>query len=256
MSSELVYHYCSLEALKGIVESKTLWASSFRYMNDHSEVLVSQNALAENHDVLLGDLAASKAHQPLKRALKRVSAQELEFYIVSFCRQPDKLSQWRYYADNGKGVAIGFRRASFGGLLLKDVSYGGLAPGLTALCAALANGFTKDNRAFKHLCTRELIELIGLTKSEAFVEEDECRLIAFHDRHDPATKVRFRRSGNFLVPFVEIDLTPNWSERIEDVWLGPAIQDELATQSVRHFLHSNGVTDVTLSTSNAPFRPF
>lgn len=32
----------------------------------------------------------------------------LEFYIASFSRARDDLGQWRAYADNGRGFAIGF----------------------------------------------------------------------------------------------------------------------------------------------------
>jgi hypothetical protein len=35
-------------------------------------------------------------------------AETLEFYIASFSRVPNDLGQWRAYADNGRGFAIGF----------------------------------------------------------------------------------------------------------------------------------------------------
>ncbi len=34
---EIVYHYTSMEAMKKIVESATIWATSIRYLNDVSE---------------------------------------------------------------------------------------------------------------------------------------------------------------------------------------------------------------------------
>jgi hypothetical protein len=253
--SDVIYHYCSLDAFKGIVESRCLWASSFRYMNDASEAVATQKALGENHDVVLRRFRDSPCHDAITQVLDHVSnIEKIEFFLVSFCRQPDKLSQWRYYADQGRGVAIGFSKRALAQYLVKDVLYGELESHIVNTCAALVKEFTVDDVAFRKQCTRSFIELVALTKSEAFVEEDECRLIRYYDRHNTKNHVKFRRSGNFLVPYVEIDLKAVWDYCITEVWLGPLIAQESVFRSIRFFMQSHEVKGATISESCAPFR--
>jgi hypothetical protein len=42
---EELYHYTGIHGLKGIVESQTLWASHYRYLNDAEEVVHFQERL-------------------------------------------------------------------------------------------------------------------------------------------------------------------------------------------------------------------
>jgi hypothetical protein len=45
----------------------------------------------------------------------------LSFFIASFSQNPDDLHQWRSYADDGRGVAIGFSAKLFQPLESKHV---------------------------------------------------------------------------------------------------------------------------------------
>jgi hypothetical protein len=253
--TDVVYHYCSLGAFKGIVESKCLWASSFRYMNDASEAIVTQRALGENHDVVLRRIKNAECYGTIKKVLDHVcNMEKIEFFLASFCKQPDKLSQWRYYADGGRGVCLGFSKRALSPYLLKDVLYGDLESRVADTCDALVRGFKADDEMFRTHCIRSFIELVGLVKSRAFIEEDECRLIHFYDRHDKHLKFKFRQAGKFIVPYIEIDLASVWDQCLTEVWLGPMISEDLVWQSINFFLQKNDVQGVMISESRAPLR--
>lgn len=101
----LLYHYCSMATFVSIVEKKELWLSSTKHMND----------LAEGRWVLrvvercLNDSEYFKKNPKKKETfLAAVGASFPEKFICCFSEDGDLLSQWRGYADNGRGVAIGF----------------------------------------------------------------------------------------------------------------------------------------------------
>src|SRR5215831_10019471 len=106
-----LYHYTDGRGLKGIIESQTIWFTDYRHLNDPSELI---HGIEMAHDVMR--LAANGADGRVRLFLeclrdmfssKNFSA-TLEFFIASFSRERDDLGQWRAYADNGRGYAIGF----------------------------------------------------------------------------------------------------------------------------------------------------
>jgi hypothetical protein len=52
---------------------------------------------------------------------RRNFGRALSFFITSFSRNSDDLHQWRSYADDGRGVAIGFSAKLFQPIETKDV---------------------------------------------------------------------------------------------------------------------------------------
>ena len=84
-----VYQYRTLESFWAIIESDSFWATNARFSNDHEEQKLGMKKIRE----LLGDDA--KAVESLG-----------DCYIICFCDEGDKFSQWRGYAP--EGVSIGF----------------------------------------------------------------------------------------------------------------------------------------------------
>jgi hypothetical protein len=67
-------------------------------------------------------MAPSGDKEPVQRYCKilasmiaspKVAHENFSFFIASFSRHRDDLGQWRSYADNGKGYAIGFGASAF-----------------------------------------------------------------------------------------------------------------------------------------------
>lgn len=88
------YQYREFESFWDILKSDSFWATDARFSNDSQEQRFGMKILTHSLDEKL-----------------RPSIELNEDYIVCFCAEDDKLSQWRGYAPKG-GVSMGF---DFGG---------------------------------------------------------------------------------------------------------------------------------------------
>lgn len=115
---ELLYHYTDSRGFLGIVESKKLWASSIRHLNDSAEyhhvidimqsaVRLMEDGLSSSEKSLLQNLLARRLGQP--SAFSTNYLQEMTVagavYVACFSAHRDDLSQWRAYGKQG-GVCL------------------------------------------------------------------------------------------------------------------------------------------------------
>lgn len=116
-SEAVLYHYTSFDGLKGIIESRCLWLTHFRYLNDTSEIVYARDeVLKKIEEILRNQLTDLEEHlqwQMFRQTFKNMIETNMNFYIFSFCVKPNYLPAWRWYAANGCGVAIGFRKELF-----------------------------------------------------------------------------------------------------------------------------------------------
>jgi len=107
-----LYHYTTVDGLKGIIEDQEIWATDIFYLNDWKEFYHGRDALINQINKYL-----SSAEGPTRRALQRVvkAVKRLDpmnrphAFVCSFSTAAggDDLSQWRAYCPTG-GYAIGF----------------------------------------------------------------------------------------------------------------------------------------------------
>lgn len=103
---DALYHYCSTDAFAAIVRGRTIWLSSLSLSNDTMEGrLVNRTImrLAER------DNLDANARERLRGS---IAITEGLLDGLGFCLSEDSdlLSQWRGYADDARGVSIGFSR--------------------------------------------------------------------------------------------------------------------------------------------------
>jgi len=135
-----LYHYTSIDGVKGILGENCLWASQIHFLNDTQEFKYSisildkvlaelQKELPEKKEMGWWSLAIKLTEEPpppisdpntvlsvLYGTLQRL------FLIPAFAKSPicvfslseegDLLSQWRGYSPSGGGYSIGFRSDS------------------------------------------------------------------------------------------------------------------------------------------------
>ena len=130
-----LYHYTTWEGLQGILETQTLWATNYKFLNDHSEIILFRNrmiSLIRPHvREAFEQIVKQSPHieQKISKAggLYRVvqhdaesvidfqySALGDEIYIFSFCGQHENanvnnnglLSQWRGYGAGGGAMLV------------------------------------------------------------------------------------------------------------------------------------------------------
>lgn len=105
---EHLFHYTDLDGVKGILSSKSLWMSKFTASNDISEITLAishfQNFVASR----VGALAEAEGEFLREAAAQLDGFRRTNICVASFCEQPDLLSQWRSYGNDGRGIALGF----------------------------------------------------------------------------------------------------------------------------------------------------
>jgi hypothetical protein len=100
--SERLFHYTTARGLKGILESRKLWASDARCLNDSTEVDLGVQLGSEiaKETRLFSDLAIGDIFE--------ATFQSCAAFIISFSELRDDLSQWRGYGADGRGYCLGF----------------------------------------------------------------------------------------------------------------------------------------------------
>lgn len=118
----ILYHYCGTQKMYGIMSGKQLRMSDITKSNDYDEVYMffpsiidairdeyHKNPFHFEFSSETGERAMSILVQLLYEYFrKEFDKGGITNYVICFCEEGDKLSQWRAYADNGRGVSIGF----------------------------------------------------------------------------------------------------------------------------------------------------
>lgn len=105
-----IYHYTDDRGLKGILETGQLWFTDVFRLNDPSEVshgIDQALSILESDADKAGDdgrLFRKRFGTPVKRNIQTLA----HCFVCCFSEDGDELGQWRAYADDGRGYAIGF----------------------------------------------------------------------------------------------------------------------------------------------------
>lgn len=119
---QLIYHYCSNEKMANIIKTKTLRMSDISKSNDFEEMLILYpyifNEIEKEYEKSQFEFAYSGATKSnairslldeIHRIIQKdIDRGELTSFVLCFSEKGDALSQWRGYADDGKGAALGF----------------------------------------------------------------------------------------------------------------------------------------------------
>lgn len=244
----VLYHYTTAAGALAILQSAELWATDVRFMNDSDEMT---HAIR----VMLSDACdlpcRAESAAALKQILTALSDSRDGFFAACLSANGDLLSQWRGYADDGLGYAIGLRTEALlrnvrgtqrNGLL--RVSYGSEQLRTTCnqiliqLTDALDVLFTGDprerERGLQFLTVGASLQLAPMcvaTKNSAFAEEKEYRAVLWgRDRLVDASR-RFKASRFGLTPYLHIPLTLH--EDLVEIVHGPKLHNQLAASATR-----------------------
>ena len=131
--ADTILHYTTLEGLKGILESGSLWASDIRFLNDIQEFKSGKKTFRDHLcseylklDKISQDEAAHLANN-ISEVVFGGAESHIALLSTSFCSVPGGsydaknglLSQWRGYGGK-TGVAIVFERSSIDALGFVD----------------------------------------------------------------------------------------------------------------------------------------
>ncbi|WP_454561875.1 DUF2971 domain-containing protein [Mycobacterium haemophilum] len=117
---DVLYHYTDAGGFAGIIEHCKLWATDIRFLSDPLELKYAWDELlatlesaksekpqyAEAYDAMLQAISMTNAVDP--------DAIEDRIFSTSLSADGDEISQWRSYANDAKGMALGFDTDSIG----------------------------------------------------------------------------------------------------------------------------------------------
>lgn len=107
-----IYHYTSPEGLKGIFDSKALYATDMYFLNDSNEGIYILDLIKENINKLCKENA--RLINLVQKELRRIELEKwdelIHSYTISFSCNGDSLEMWNYYTKGNsvQGYNIGF----------------------------------------------------------------------------------------------------------------------------------------------------
>lgn len=119
---KLIYHYCDNCKMANILSGKTLRMSDITKSNDYEEVKMFFPGILDaiEDEYREDEFPLQYMGRTNRGALGKLLDWEYDIlryefdrggvtnFVVCFCEDGDVLSQWRGYADNGKGCSLGF----------------------------------------------------------------------------------------------------------------------------------------------------
>lgn len=260
--SDLLFHYCPTQSFHSIITAQSIWLSSLSASNDSME-----GRLAEKFLLKRLENANLEANQ-IDKAKEVISS----FYGMSdglgFClsTECDRLSQWRGYADDGRGFAIGFSKDYLKNEIISQNHLHGVS-------ISLEEVIYKDKDAYESEFSDEIFELLMKVldiqnnsridrimelmktrykiKNDAFKEESEWRLLTFFLNRISKDPVQYRPSGNQLTPYLPLELISK-NKAIAKVVIGP--KNVTPIPIVEKFLSQWHYEDVEVVESTATYR--
>ncbi len=294
--SQILYHYTGLDGFKAIIENCSFHFSNSAYLNDKEEFKLGKNIFENIAPLILNEITNSKLnengvknlisekHKNILNLLtpKISETEKSENYVACFSLVSDLLSQWRAYANDGKGVCIGFDLNGMKNILLDADSFNMIYNkdiqiniGSEILRTCLSFYLKKEKIISQYLpddlfdeiianeIYKQILKYIGQLKHNAFDEEAEYRFeIRINDDIKNEKEIQFRNSkNNLLVPFINEKLE-NEIFPIKEIIIGPSLDFGLNELSIIRFLNKNGYKPYETTTrkgilvkkSNVPYR--
>ncbi|KDC54000.1 DUF2971 domain-containing protein [Pseudoalteromonas sp. S3431] len=233
-SNELVYHYTSLDAFISIVNSRTFRFGDARTMNDYTEIEHNINLLLnleKQKPELMEKLNIS--NEGFNKGIENIQffkkyIENHYIHIMSFSNNPDTLSQWRGYADSGKGICFGMNLSALRHCCLNSIYR------IAGNCIYIQEQLNKEAQNLLKLASTfdsndcefearsnfldDFIAFITTGKNEAFIDEGEVRLVSFIEKLPPPQDVKFINSNGFIKSYLEVSFPINI---IDTIILGP-----------------------------------
>lgn len=248
-----LYHYTNQRGLLGIVETQQFWATKVQYMNDATEFGLSLEIARELLSSRIARADNESEKSTLTTIIKRLdSISSVNICAVSFCVNPDLLSQWRAYSGSGGGYSIGFSALSLRAELLSGKCrlgrciYDGndqhfvigelIDEFFKALTEYRSKSIVEADLLVGKEFERALMKCGAFFKDASFSEESEWRLVTdVVQTRDP--RFHFREGKSTLIPYYALEFSEvAWKGAIEDVYIGPCPHPVISQRAVQGLL--------------------
>ena len=280
----IIYHYTNDLGLRGILETGQLWLTDIFNLNDPSELshgfshgIKTMNAKAANGPPESKIFAKNFAAFAQQKAIR----ESAHYFLCSFSSCGDDLGQWRAYADNGRGYALGFDAKILEDGFTKDgetpipnnstfyVTYKDSQlveihrqiiekmfdlislPRGQGLQSAAINVYMAE---LQMLLTLHTLRTSLFFKHEAYINEQEYRFLQIHRGAQTPPEVKLKVRPYSLVRYREFDWKSVAATALKQIVIGPAADNEKAPQFARDCLRSFYHGAVEITGSEIPYR--
>lgn len=282
-----LYHYTDARGFEGVVKSGDIWFTDHRHLNDPSE-LIHGIEMAHKAARMIGDNADGRVRLFLELfadMFRRDNFEAtLQFFIASFTRERDDLAQWRAYADNARGFAIGFAPSMFHVVdkappdrlpeFVGPVRYSDndviarqeaalrtaaelfleTANAETELMRDRAIGLPFMQEFSRSMIASPLIWNCLTSKHFGYAHEREVRLVIMGQPAILSPRVKRRPRGEEAVPFIAQPMGLREPGLIAEIVVGPAAPAG-AEENARNLLGALGLGDqIPVRRSSLPYR--
>ncbi|BBJ65310.1 DUF2971 domain-containing protein [Enterobacter asburiae] len=266
-----LYHYTDLNGLKGIIENGSLWATNLYFLNDSQELLHGMECIRKAIPFITDSLPRDYVNYIVESMNKYDLRQSKNAYNISFCLEPELLSQWRGYASS-QGVCLQFESDDLlQSLNFDDCEYVSnkviyCEKGETIQAKEQIINFFNSLKQVENEEHRMLLEPLHAAKfastvtpffkNDRFMEEKEFRFVLYPIKG--VHEINFRVGKNGLIPYIEIKAHQGDKYRgrmpIEKVIIGPSSNSELMQNGIRMLLDQYRYRNTEVELSQTPYR--
>jgi hypothetical protein len=289
----VLYHYTSAESLKRILETRRLLATHHEFTNDPTELRYGHRLVVEETKRTLAQLSteANWAAPILTKVIERIEREgfhdDMPTFVACFSADGDSLGQWRAYAQDGRGYAIGFDTGEWEydksngdiGTILVECVYDQKEMAETVayqhrtileqggkLLQVARDGASRDGI---HLAFEKAIFLSGAIatlrlKDRGFLEEKEWRLAALPDTpaNGRADGHYVRELGGVFAPAIALRLSHEGQRLpLRHIVIGPCHAQEGRIKSAQYgvrellrLMENDVVSPDFVTSSRIPYR--
>lgn len=287
LSGGTVYHYCSASTLLAILQNKTLRFSDLSRLNDAEEQVWGYKR------VFLTCLGRIEAGRGVPVDFPHVSPEFINSlkgkwdklalsgqpFVCCFSTDGDSLSQWRAYASDGEGFAIGFARNHLRGLPAQalavqyspETQIAEMFDALKFIWSILPDPADwSDDNYLTSAAALTLIMRSTAYKNPAFRDEREIRSVFrvraqtgaggrilqsssgyVEDKATEPLKVQFESRRGIIVPYVDMPFSPDHT-RITHINIGPRARN--TEDEIRQLIRTLGLEDVQIDVAGSQYR--
>lgn len=256
MENDLVYHYCGIESFVNIIRTSSIWLSDYKKLNDYAEEQWIKDKVNNRIKEQLSYID-EKAYDIWNDYYGCNTFKTSTYFIGCFSEVDDDLNQWTRYADNGRGVAIGFSkkylcelkekfRISFNKVEYSETEQEKF---VTQIAREIIDKF--DIKSVMHVAaefdtnyTRDFLTY----KNPSFSSEKEWRIIYFTSPTSHKikssygdfefSKLDFRVDKNRIISYVPMDFSKIKKDVIKEIHLGSSSM--ISVSDVKDLLETYG----------------
>lgn len=281
-----LYHYTDARGLLGIIETRALWATDFRYLNDGKELLYPYEPLLHELEGYEFPLLAAVKSRLDQICMGRAADPTGGVFVACLSATRDEPGQWLRLGGAGGGYALRLdvemlsatslypATSQHGRLRMRlrtgprEVGYGDdlRDSEIERLAGLLAGAPAPGSEIVPPELAAAVLDDLALIKHDAFGAEREYRLVVHALertalRHNSQTiaqavtataDVRLRATDSgLLAPYVAIGFDP---QALIEVLIGPTAMPQLQQASVEKLLVYCGFGHTRVTASQIPYR--